>query len=74
MFIVKVECEDISIEKLAEILLMFVKWFRIGFYKKKVYASFMIDSFSLLKSLLNTLQAKKVKFRIYRIEEIEYEK
>jgi len=74
MFLVKVECKNVSVEKLAEILLIFAKWFRIWLYKKKVYASFMIETLTLLESFTNTLQIKKIKFRFYRIEEIDYEK
>lgn len=74
MFLVKVECKNVSVEKLTESLLSTARWFRVWLYKNKVYASFMIDSFSLLKGLANTLEAKKVKFRFYRIEKINYGK
>ena len=70
MFLAKIECEKTTVEKIAEILLVTTNQFRIWLYDKKVYASFFVNSFALLKSLIKTLEANEIKFRFYRIEEI----
>jgi len=70
MFLAKIECEKTTVEKIAEILLVTTNQFRIWLYDKKVYASFFVNSFALLRSLIKTLEAKKIKFMFYRIEEI----
>jgi hypothetical protein len=72
MLLAKVECEKISVERLVELLLFSTKQLKVWLYSKKVYASFFIDSFMLLKSLVKTLEANKVRFRFYRIEEVKY--
>jgi len=70
MFLAKIECEKSTVEKIVEILLVTTKHFKTWLYDKRVYASFYIDSFTLLKSLIKTLEVNKIKFRFYRIEEI----
>ncbi|MGB9760737.1 MAG: hypothetical protein ACPLZG_12985 [Thermoproteota archaeon] len=72
MLLAKVECEKISVEKLVELLVFSTKQLKIWLYSKKVYASFFVESLSLLKSLIKTLETNRVKFRFYRIEEVEY--
>jgi hypothetical protein len=44
----------------------------VWLYKKKVYASFFLDSLSLLKALIKNLENNRIKFRFYRIEEVDY--
>lgn len=73
MLLAKIECEKVSVEKLVELLFIYGKRLNVWLYKKKVYASLFVDSFSLLKSLIKTLEANKIKFRFYRIEEVKYE-
>lgn len=51
MFLVKVECKNANVEKIAESLLPVVKWFKVWFYKNKVYVTFIVDSFLPLKDL-----------------------
>lgn len=72
MLLAKVECEKISVERLAGLLLISTRQFKVWLYGKKVYASFFTDSFTLLKSLIKTLEVNKVRFRFYRVEEVEY--
>jgi hypothetical protein len=72
MLLAKVECEKISVEKLAELLFIYSKKLNVWLYNKKVYASFFVDSLSLLKGLVKTLEANRIKFRFYRIEEVNY--
>jgi len=72
MLLAKIECEKVSVEKLAEIIFIYVKKLNVWLYEKRVYASFFVDSFALLKSLIKALENNKVKFRFYRIEEVDY--
>jgi hypothetical protein len=72
MLLAKVECEKISVEKLAELLFIYSKKLNVWLYNKKVYASFFVDSLSLLKGLIKTLETNRIKFRFYRIEEVNY--
>jgi hypothetical protein len=72
MLLAKIECEKISVERLVELLLFSTKQLRVWLYSNKVYVSFFIDSFMLLKSLVKTLEVNRVKFRFYRIEEVKY--
>jgi len=72
MLLAKIECEKVSVEKLAEIIFIYVKKLNVWLYEKRVYASFFVDSFALLKSLFKALENNKVKFRFYRIEEVDY--
>ena len=72
MLFAKIECEKISVEKLVEILFIYVKKLNVWLYKKKVYASFFVDSLFLLKSLIKNLENNKIKFRFYRVEEVGY--
>ncbi|MEM5834861.1 MAG: hypothetical protein QXQ69_03380 [Candidatus Aenigmatarchaeota archaeon] len=74
MLFVKIECERISVEKLAELLFVYVKRLNVWLYKKKIYASFFVESLSLLKGLIKTLESNRIKFRFYRLEEVDYEK
>jgi len=72
MLLVKVECKKISVEKLAELLFVYSKKLNVWLYNKKVYASFFVESLSLLKGLIKTLETNRIKFRFYRIEEVNY--
>jgi hypothetical protein len=72
MLLAKVECEKISVERLAELLFVYSKKLNVWLYNKKVYASFFVDSLSLLKGLIKTLETNGVRFRFYRIEEVSY--
>jgi hypothetical protein len=72
MLLAKVECEKISVERLAELLFVHSKKLSVWLYNKKVYASFFVDSLSLLKGLIKTLEVNGIKFRFYRIEEVNY--
>lgn len=74
MLFVKIECERISVEKLAELLFVYVKRLNVWLYKKKIYASFFVESLSLLKGLIKTLESNGIKFRFHRLEEVDYEK
>lgn len=74
MLFAKIECERISVEKLAELLFVYVKRLDVWLYKKKIYASFFVESLSLLKGLIKTLESNGIKFRFYRLEEVDYEK
>jgi len=72
MLLAKVECEKISVEKLAELFFIYSKKLNVWLYNKKVYASFFVDSLSLLKGLIKTLETNRIKFRFYRIEEVNH--
>jgi len=72
MLLAKIECEKISVEKLAELLFIYSKKLNVWLYNKKVYASFFVDSLSLLKGLIKTLETNRIKFRFYRIEEVNH--
>jgi len=72
MLLARIECEKTTVERLLEILLATTGRFKIWLHNKRVYASFYVRSLSLLKGLIRTLEANKVKFRFYRIEEITY--
>jgi hypothetical protein len=72
MLLAKIECEKISVEKLTELLFVYSKKLNVWLYNKKVYASFFVDSLSLLKGLIKTLETSGVRFRFYRIEEVSY--
>jgi len=72
MLLAKVECEKISVERLAELLFVYSKKLNVWLYNKKVYASFFVGSLSLLKGLIKTLETNRIKFRFYRIEEVDY--
>ena len=72
MLLAKVECEKISVERLAELLFVYSKELNVWLYNKKVYASFFVESLSLLKGLIKTLETNRIKFRFYRIEEVDY--
>ncbi len=72
MLFAKIECEKISVEKLVEILFIYVRKLNVWLYKKKVYASFFVDSLFLLKSLIKNLENNKIKFRFYRVEEVDH--
>ena len=72
MLLVKVECKNINVEKLAECLAQIVEpFFRVWLYDKKVYAIFKVSSMSILKQLIDKLNAvRHLKFKFYRIEEV----
>jgi hypothetical protein len=73
MLFAKIECEKVSVEKLVKVIFVYVKKINVWLYNKKVYASFFVDSLSLLKGLIKTLETHRIKFRFYRIEEVDYE-
>ena len=72
MLLVKVECKNINVEKLAECLAQIVEpFFRVWLYDKRVYAIFKVSSMSILKQLIDKLNATQhLKFKFYRIEEL----
>jgi len=72
MFLVKVECKNLEVEKLASYLSEIVEpFFRVWLFEKKVYAIFKVNSLSTLKTLINKLKRDKhLEFRIFRIEEV----
>ena len=72
MLLAKVECEKVTVERLTELLFIHSRKLCVWLYKKKVYASFFVESLSLLKSLIKALEANRIKFRFYRIEEVDY--
>jgi hypothetical protein len=72
MLFAKIECEKVSVEKLVEVIFVYVKKINVWLYNKKVYASFFLDSLSLLKALIKNLENNRIKFRFYRIEEVDY--
>jgi len=75
MLLVKVECKNVTVEKLAEILTKKAEQgFKIWIYEKKVYAVFRIGSITVLKRIIQRMKhIKRFKFRFFRIEE-EYER
>lgn len=72
MLLAKIECKNISVEKLAECLAQIVEpFFRVWLYDKKVYAIFKVSSMSTLKQLISKLNAiEHLKFKFYRVEEV----
>jgi len=72
MFLVKVECKNVTVEKLAECLAKVVKpFFRVWLYDKKVYATFKVSSITTLNQLIKMLsEIKHLKFKFYRIERV----
>lgn len=72
MLLAKIECKNITVEKLADYLADLTKpSFRIWLYDKKVYAIFRVGSMSILKKLIEKLKrAKGLEFRFFRIEEV----
>jgi hypothetical protein len=71
MFLVKVECKNVKVEKIAKHLAEITEpGFRVWLYKKKVYSIFKVNCISTLRRLIKNFEAKNVKFRFFRIEEI----
>jgi hypothetical protein len=71
MFLVKVECKNVKVEKIAENLAEITEpGFRVWLYKKKVYSIFKVNTISTLRRLIENFEAINVKFRFFRIEEI----
>jgi len=72
MLLVKLECRKIAVEELVELLSDYAELgFRVWLYDKKVYAIFKISSMSVLKQLIDKLNAiHHLKFKFYRIEEV----
>jgi len=72
MLLEKIECKNITVEKLAELLTDVVEQgFRVWIYDKKVYAIFKVSSISILKKLVEKLKrVKNLEFRFFRIEEV----
>ena len=75
MLLAKIECKNVSVEKLAKILTKdSEQGFKIWLYKKKVYAVFRVGSITVLKRIIQRMsRVKKIKFRFFRVEE-EYER
>jgi hypothetical protein len=72
MFLVKVECKNVTVEKIAENLAEITEpGFRVWLYKKKVYSIFKVGSISTLRALILNFKANNVKFRFYRIERVK---
>jgi len=71
MLTVRIELRKISVEELAVILAGNVEsGFRVWLYKKKVYATFRLNSISSLKNLIEKFRSLKLKFNFFRIEEV----
>lgn len=71
MFLAKVECKNVTVEKIAEFLVEVTEpGFRVWLYKKKVYSIFKVNSISTVKGLIESFKANNIKFRFFRIEEI----
>jgi len=71
MLLVKLECKGIATEELAELLADYAdKGFRVWLYDKKVYANFGLSSLSILRKLVEKLRESRVKYNIFRIEEV----
>jgi hypothetical protein len=62
----------ISTEDLIELLADYTEvGFRVWLYDKKVYADFKLSSLSTLKKLVEKLRESKLKYNIFRIENIQ---
>lgn len=72
MLLAKVECEKVSVERLTELLFVYSRRLNVWLYNKKVYASFFVDSLTMLRGLIKTLETNGIKFRFYRVEEVEH--
>jgi len=72
MLLAKIECKNIRVEKLAELLTDVVEQgFMVWIYDKKVYAIFRVSSIPILKNLVAKLnRVKNLEFRFFRIEEV----
>jgi len=72
MLLAKIECKNITVEKLAEQLTEIAEQgFRVWLYDKKVYAILKVSSISVLKKLIEKLkEVKNLEFRFFRIEEV----
>ncbi len=67
MMNVKLECEDVRIEELLE-RLKTTNWCRAWTYREKVYVIAKVNSLSVFQSLLDGLMARRVKFRVAKVE------
>lgn len=72
MLLAKIECKNITVEKLAERLTEIAEQgFRVWLYDKKVYAIFRVSSISILKKLVEKLKrVKNLELKFFRIEEV----
>jgi len=72
ILLTKIECKNITVEKLAEYLTEITEQgFRVWLYDKKIYAIFTVSSISILKKLVEKLKrVKNLEFRFFRIEEV----
>jgi len=72
MLLAKIECKNITVEKLAEYLTEITEQgFRVWLYDKRVYAIFRVSSISILKKLIEKLRrVKNLDLRFFRIEEV----
>jgi len=72
MLLAKIECKNITVDKLAEHLTEAAEQgFRVWLYYKKVYAIFRVSSISILKKFIEKLKrAKNLQFKFFGIEEV----
>jgi len=72
MLLAKIECKNITTEKLAEHLTEVAEQgFRVWIYDKKVYAIFRVSSISILRKLVKKLKrVKNLEFRFFRVDEV----
>jgi hypothetical protein len=72
MLLAKIECKNVTVEKLADYLADLTEpSFRVWLYDKKIYAIFRVSSIVVLKQLIEKLkQVKGLEFRFFRIEEV----
>jgi len=72
MLLAKIECKNMTVEKLAEHLTEAAEQsFRVWLYDKKVYAVFRASSISILRNLVEKLKrVKNHEFIFFRIEEV----
>lgn len=70
MFLAKVECKNVTVERLAEHLAEITEpGFRVWLYNKRVYAIFKVRSLVALNKLIENFRADDVKFRFFRVQE-----
>ena len=71
MLLAKIECKNITVEKLTEHLTEIAEQgFRVWIYDKKIYVIFRVSSISILKKFVEKLKrVKNLEFRFFRMEE-----
>jgi len=72
MLLAKIECKNMTVDKLAEHLTEAAEQgFKVWLYDKKVYAIFRVSSISVLKKFIEKLKrAKNLQFKFFGIEEV----